>query len=74
MQIFDGKAEGKVRYNSPYLGIVSIISVIYLAYYLWWRASSTLNPQAPFFSWALLLAEAFGAFSYMLFQRQEVRA
>ena len=39
----------------------------YFVYYLWWRATSTLNPNALFFSWVLLLAEAFGVLSYILF-------
>jgi cellulose synthase (UDP-forming) len=40
---------------------------IYFVYYLWWRASSTLNPHALFFSWLLWAAEAFGVLSYLLF-------
>jgi cellulose synthase (UDP-forming) len=36
-------------------------------YYLWWRVTATLNPNALIFSWALLLAEAFGVISYILF-------
>jgi len=44
-----------------------VVSATYMLYYLWWRATSTLNPQAPLFSWLLLAAEAFGVFSYVLF-------
>jgi hypothetical protein len=49
------------------LRIVSIVSVIYLVYYLWWRITATLNPAAPLFSWVLVLAEAFGMVGYFLF-------
>ena len=54
-------------YNPPFLPIVSVVSVIFLAYYLWWRAVATLNPDALFFSWLLLLAEGFGVGVYFLF-------
>jgi cellulose synthase (UDP-forming) len=47
--------------------IISAISIAYFLYYLWWRAASTLNPDALVFSWVLLLAEAFGVLSYILF-------
>jgi len=53
--------------HSPLLRIISVASIIYFLYYLWWRATATLNPQALFFSWVLLGAEAFGVISYMLF-------
>jgi cellulose synthase (UDP-forming) len=43
------------------------LSIAYFLYYLWWRATSTLNPSALVFSWILLLAEAFGVLSYILF-------
>lgn len=67
MKILDDTTREKVQFNPPYLGIVSVVSIIYLAYYLWWRATSTLNPHALFFSWALVLAEGFGAIGYLLF-------
>ena len=54
-------------YKPPVLRTVSIISLAYLIFYLWWRATATLNPQALAFSWVLLLAEAFGVFNYILF-------
>ncbi len=47
--------------------IISALSIAYFLYYLWWRATSTLNPDALVFSWVLLLAEAFGVLSYILF-------
>lgn len=49
------------------LRLISVISIAYLLYYLWWRATATLNPHAPFFSWVLLGAETFGVISYLLF-------
>ena len=56
----------KIR-ESRLIKWVSAVSIAYFIYYLWWRASSTLNPAAPVFSWILLLAEAFGVLSYLLF-------
>jgi cellulose synthase (UDP-forming) len=57
----------KSRHNPPLLGLITLVTIVYLLYYLWWRATATLNPQAPVFSWVLWLAEAFGAFNYLLF-------
>ncbi len=57
----------KTPYGPPLSGIVALASILYLLYYLWWRATATLNPDASFFSWVLVLAEAFGALSYILF-------
>jgi cellulose synthase (UDP-forming) len=59
--------KGKQYYNPPFLRIISAITIAYLMYYLWWRATSTLNPGALVFSWMLVLAEAFGVVSYILF-------
>lgn len=50
-----------------YLPVISVVAMGYLIYYLWWRVTSSLNPDAPVFSWMLLLAEAFGVCSYLLF-------
>lgn len=47
--------------------VIGIASIIYFIYYLGWRASATLNPNARAFSWLLLFAEAFGVFNYILF-------
>ena len=56
------------RHQLPLLyRIISVVSIAYFLYYLWWRATSTLNPDALVFSWVLLLAEAFGVLSYILF-------
>lgn len=57
----------RTRQSPLFLGIISAVSIAYFLYYLWWRATSTLNPNAPFISWVLLLAEAFGVLSYILF-------
>ena len=58
---------GKRVYNPPFLRLISLISIAYLIYYLWWRAAATLNPDALVFSWVLLLAEGIGVLSYVLF-------
>jgi len=47
--------------------IVSVIAVIVTIYYLYWRVTETLNPQALIFSWALYGAEVFGAITTFLF-------
>ncbi len=39
-------------YHKPaYLQVISLLAIGYLIYYLWWRVTSSLNPDAPFFSW-----------------------
>ena len=55
----------KFRLTLPKL--VSIITAIYFVYYLWWRVAFTFNPNHPFISWLLWIAEAFGVFAYLLF-------
>ena len=47
--------------------LVSIIAALYFIYYLWWRVAFTFNPNHPFISWLLWVAEAFGVFAYLLF-------
>jgi len=54
-------------YNPPLLPFLSVICIIYFIYYLWWRATATINPEFPFLSWTLWGAEAFGLVSYFLF-------
>lgn len=46
---------------------VIIASIAYLVYYIWWRATQTLNPDAFMFSWLVLLAESFGVINFILF-------
>lgn len=57
-------------YDPPMLKLFSLIAIIYFVYYLVWRASSTINPAFPFFSWLLWGAEAFGVITYILFAWQ----
>lgn len=59
--------KSKQRYKQLLLRFISVVSIAYFLYYLWWRAAYTLNPQALAFSWVLLLAEAFGVVSFILF-------
>lgn len=47
--------------------IVAIIGTAVTLYYLYWRVTETLNPNALFFSWALYGAEVFGAITTFLF-------
>ncbi|MCM2357999.1 MAG: glycosyltransferase [Geobacteraceae bacterium] len=45
----------------------AIVAVVVTLYYLYWRGTETLNPDALFFSWALYGAELFGAVTTFLF-------
>lgn len=54
-------------YNPPLLPIFSFVAIAYFIYYLAWRATNSLNPQYPIFSWMMWGAEAFGVFTYFLF-------
>jgi cellulose synthase (UDP-forming) len=47
--------------------VISVISIAYLSYYIWWRATYTLNPDAHLFSWLVLFAESFGVINFILF-------
>ncbi len=47
--------------------VVAIIGVLVTLYYLYWRVTETLNPNALAFSWALYGAEVFGAITTFLF-------
>jgi cellulose synthase (UDP-forming) len=47
--------------------VVAVIGVIVTLYYLYWRVTETLNPNALAFSWALYGAEVFGAITTFLF-------
>lgn len=46
---------------------VAILSAVVTLYYLVWRVTSTFNQHALFFSWALWIAECFGAVTTFLF-------
>jgi len=45
----------------------AVIGSIVTLYYLYWRATETINPNAELFSWVLFGAEAFGALTAFLF-------
>jgi len=47
--------------------VIAVAAVLVTLYYLYWRFTETFNPNALFFSWALFIAEAFGALSAFLF-------
>jgi cellulose synthase (UDP-forming) len=47
--------------------IFAVIAIGVTLYYLWWRVTETLNPNAVLFSWALYGAEVFGAVTTFLF-------
>jgi len=47
--------------------VIAVAAVLVTLYYLYWRYTETFNQNALFFSWSLFIAEAFGAFSAILF-------
>jgi cellulose synthase (UDP-forming) len=53
--------------RQPVARTLAVVAGLYLLYYLWWRATSTLNVEALAFSLALLLAEAQGIVNFLLF-------
>lgn len=57
----------KILLTPLLMRLIYLSSIAVLFYYLWWRLTSTFNPQALVFSWVLWLAEAFGVFNYLLF-------
>ncbi|MDW8252368.1 MAG: glycosyltransferase [Chloroflexota bacterium] len=54
-------------YRQPIARSITLITGAYLLYYLWWRATSTLNVDVLWFSLALFLAEAQGILNFFLF-------
>ncbi|HET6845851.1 MAG TPA: glycosyltransferase family 2 protein, partial [Anaerolineales bacterium] len=58
---------GEGSYKPFFLRAISVVAIAYLTYYIWWRMTATLNPDALVFSWVLVLAEAFGVLSYVVF-------
>ena len=60
MDFKDVKAE-KIR------RLIAIFALIVTIFYLYWRVTETLNPEARLFSWALWSAELFSAVSTFLF-------
>jgi len=61
------KKSNKRMNNTPLLRLISVIATAYFIYYLYWRATSTLNLDVLLFSLLLLAAEAFGVINYLLF-------
>ena len=56
------------RMGRPTLArLVALLCATYYAYYLWWRCTETLNPDAMAFSLLLLGAEAYGLLTFSLF-------
>jgi len=53
--------------SSLYPRLLSLFAIGVMVYYLWWRATQTLNPEAIVFSWVLWAAEAFGVLNFILF-------
>src|SRR5713226_8585913 len=52
---------------TPVARSAALIALFYTIYYLWWRASSSLNLDALWFSLPLLLAEVHGAINFTVF-------
>jgi cellulose synthase (UDP-forming) len=59
--------KGSSSFKEKVIPIFSALTIGYLLFYLYWRATGTLNPEAMAFSVILLLAEAFGVMNYVLF-------
>lgn len=57
----------KLLYRPLVAQVIAVITVVYLAGYLWWRVSASLNPAALAFSLVFLAAEAYGVLSFVLF-------
>jgi len=47
--------------------VIAVVALAVTFYYIYWRITETLNPNAMFFSWALLSAELFGTITTILF-------
>jgi len=60
------KQSNKV-FRFSFINVFAVAAIIYFIYYLYWRATYTLNPENLFLSWLLWAAEAFGVFAYLLF-------
>ena len=56
-----------VLYRPRVARAVALLAAAYLLYYLFWRATTTLNPAALVFSVIFLLAEAQGVMDHLLF-------
>jgi cellulose synthase (UDP-forming) len=57
----------KLLYKKSIVHFLTIITGVYVIYYLWWRAAYTLNSSALIFSIILLIAEIQGIVNFFLF-------
>src|SRR2546430_12556136 len=57
----------QILYRQNAARAMAIVAGAYLVYYLWWRWTGTLNPDALVFSLVVLAAEVYGAGSFVLF-------
>ncbi len=65
-----GKQQGKMpRRCIPDILIrsITVIAIGYAIYYLYWRLTSTMNPDALWLSWLLWIAEFYGFLIFILF-------
>ena len=57
----------KTKTKTALIHILTVISGLYIAYYIYWRAAYTINQNALFFSIILLVAEIQGVINFLLF-------
>ena len=57
----------KLFKSEKFIHIMTVISGLYIAYYVYWRAAFTINESALFFSIVLLIAEIQGVINFILF-------
>src|SRR5580765_8426932 len=60
-----GGLMSKLRRRAPQ--IMAIVAGIYFVYYLWWRATETLNPAVWAFSLFVLAVEIYGFIDFVSF-------
>lgn len=47
--------------------VLTVITGLYILYYIWWRATYSMNEDALVFSIVLLIAEVQGVINYCLY-------
>ncbi|GIW05689.1 MAG: UDP-glucose-beta-D-glucan glucosyltransferase [Dehalococcoidia bacterium] len=57
----------RLLYRNRVAHAVALVAGVFLVYYVWWRATQTLNPDAWLFSLLLFAAELHGIVSFYLF-------
>jgi len=57
----------KLKTKRHWIHFLTVITGIYIAYYIYWRATNTINELAVVFSVILLIAEIQGAINFLLF-------